>query len=242
MFNVLSIGKSGLKANQYKMDGLADELANVTTESYKKRDTSFKELLLDQDVNMGVKSQGAKVNFSQGNLTESTSPYHMAIDGDGFFGVRDNNDNLLLTRNGAFLRGVDNNLRNSKGQGLDMEYFKELSEWEGADITISSDGTIIDSLSKDPLARVKLYMPGNLASLKSLGDSNFQVSDPLNLIEQGENPDMFGAIKQNHLEGSNADLSRAMIEMITTQRAYSLNASTIQSTDDLMRLINEIKR
>lgn len=242
MFNVLSIGKSGLKANQFKMDGIADELSNVTTEAYKKRSISFQELLLNQDVNMGTKSGISKVDFSQGILTQSGSAFHMAIDGDGFFGVRDNNDNLSLTRNGAFFSDPANNIRNSSGELLDIEYAKPISEWEGKAVTISGDGTIEERESGEILGRVNLYMPENITSLRPLGGSKFAIGLGENLIEQSQNPNIFGSIRQNFLEGSNSDMTRAMTEMIVTQRAYSLNASTVQSTDELMRLINEIKR
>ncbi|MDY0235479.1 MAG: flagellar hook basal-body protein [Gudongella sp.] len=242
MFNVLSIGKSGLKANQYKMDGIADELANVTTDGYKKRTISFQELMLDQDVNVGTKSGISKTDFSPGVLTQSEGTFDMAIDGEGFFGVKDSNGNLMLTRNGAFYADAENNIRNQSGDILQIEYFTSINEWEGRDVTISENGSIKGGADNETLGRVMLYMPENLANLTAIGEGRFTLSPDENLIEQTENPALFGKIRQNFIEGSNADMTRAMTEMIITQRAYSLNASTIQSTDELMQLINDIKR
>lgn len=242
MFNVLSIGKSGLKANQFKMDGLADELANVTTEGYKKRKISFGELLLNEDINTGTKSGTSKIDFSQGLLNQSQGTFNMGIDGQGFFGVRDNDGNLMLTRNGAFFADAENNIRNASGDYLQVDYFTLMDEWEGKEVIISEDGYIQGGSDSEPLGRVMLYMPQNLASLTPLSENRFKVQAEETLIELSEDPEIFGTIRQNYIEGSNADMTRAMTEMIQTQRAYSLNASTVQSTDDLMRLINEIKR
>jgi flagellar basal-body rod protein FlgG len=242
MFNVLSIGKSGLKANQFKMDGIADELANVTTDGYKKRSISFQELLLDQDVNLGTKSGTSKIDYSPGIFTQSEGEFSMAIDGDGFFGVTDAEGNLMLTRNGAFYSDAENIVRNASGDRVQIEYFTDVEEWEGRDVTISENGSIQERGSDEAIGRVMLYRPENLANLSPAGEGKFRISPDAQLIEGAEDPESFGSIRQNFIEGSNADMTRAMTEMIVTQRAYSLNATTVQSTDELMRLINEIKR
>ena len=191
---------------------------------------------------MGTKIGKSKIDFSQGVLIESTSTFNMAIDGHGFFGVKDNNDNLMLTRNGGFFADKDNNIINASGDMLQIDYIKPLNQWETRDIIISEDGTLQEGESGEFLGRVMLYMPENMASLRPIGDNKFVLSPGEALIEFKENERLFGQIRQNFIEGSNANMSRAMIDMIVTQRAYSLNASTIQSTDELMRLINEIKR
>lgn len=242
MFNVLSIGKSGLKANQFKMDGIADELANINNDGFKKRSISFTELLLNQGMNMGAKSGTSQIDYSQGILRETGGKFNMAIEGNGFFGVQDKNGNLMYTRSGNFFQDANNNIANGAGELLQIEYSGTAKEWDGKNISISAEGAIQEQGTGELLGRVMLYMPENLASVVPVGDNKYVASPGENMIEYKNNPELFGNIRQGFVEGSNGDITRAMTEMIITQRAYSLNASTVQSTDELMRLINEIKR
>src|SRR5690606_34306006 len=117
MYNILNLSKTGMKSMQTKMDAVADELANSNTYGYKKKEISFRELLTNEtfdnevimspnvnaaNINMGSRSDVGTINFQQGAIIDSPRQYDMAISGKGFFGVRDENNNLMLTRNGSF--------------------------------------------------------------------------------------------------------------------------------------------
>lgn len=256
MYNVLSLNKNGMKAHQRKMDGIAHNLANVNTHGYKRKDLNFEELRLrevqgevlksdraeDLALNMGVKSAYRKTTFNQGPLTPSSQKFHMAISGEGFFGVRDENDNLLLTRNGNFYQGEDGSVSDSSGKPLDMEIYQPFDNWTG-DINISANGSIskIEDGETIELARVILYRPDNLDNLIPLNNGNYVLREGAGLITSNEDEN-FGSINQYFLEESNADISKSMVEMITTQRAYSMNAKALQTTDEIMTMINDIKR
>ena len=103
MNTILNMGKTGLKAVQRKMDALSDNMANVYTNGYKRKDVSFQELLTNRihendvilsdnvdnaSINMGTKTV-VSINYQQGSFIESPGQFHMAIEGDGFFGVYD---------------------------------------------------------------------------------------------------------------------------------------------------------
>ena len=75
-----------------------------------------------------------------------------------------------------------------------------------------------------------------------MGESRYYNVEGLNLNVSTINPEAFGNIRQNYLEGSNVELSRSMTEMIRAQRGFSLNSKAVQSTDDIMNVINNIKR
>lgn len=243
MYNILSIGKSGLKSSQYKMDAVADNLANVNTNGYKSKEVSFQELLNNEDINAGSKSGVGKINFQQGNFVESPFDYHMAINGNGFFGVYDEEDNLMLTRNGGFHVNANGTISDDNGYPLVVEYLEPLEEWGNDRINIAPNGDIVSVNDETVvLGKIVLYYPENLDSLISLGEGRYLPSGEVPLYDSIENEEMFGSIEQHFLEASNADVTKSFVDMITTQRSYSLSAKAVQTTDEMMNIINGIKR
>jgi flagellar basal-body rod protein FlgG len=242
MYNVLNVSKSGLKAMQYNMDATADDIANINTNGYKSKKTSFQELINNDEINAGSKCAIGKINFKAGNLIESPFDYHMAISGEGFFGVIDENNNLMLTRNGSFHMNGNYTITDDNGYPLVAEYYTPIEEW-GDNINISANGEITDEKSDEMiLGKVILFKPQNLDSLVSLGEGRYLPSGNVELLDSMENDEVFGDINQHFLEASNVDIIESLADMISTQRAYSLNAKAIQTTDDIMGLINDIKR
>ena len=84
-------------------------------------------------------------------------------------------------------------------------------------------------------------MPEILDSLTSIGEGKFLPSQNVTLRNSLDSDEGFGDIAQYSLENSNVDVTRSMAEMITAQRAYSLNSKSIQTTDDIISIINNIK-
>lgn len=242
MHNILSIGKSGLKSNQFKIDSIADNIANVNTDGYKNKEVAFQELLNNDQINVGSKSCIAKLDFTQGTLIESPSEYNMAISGDGFFGVVDENNTLLLTRNGAFHMNEDMSITDDNGYPLYIDYEIPVEEWPVDGVTISSGGEIISNEEAIYLGKVVLFYPENLNTLTQLGEGRYLPSANAVLYDSAKNEEMFGEIRRHFLEASNVDMTKSFADMITTQRAYSLSVKTVQITDEMMNVINGIKR
>lgn len=259
MNTILNIGKTGLKSNQNKMDSVADDLANVNTHGYKRKEVSFQELLHNgisdnevlkssnanyASINAGSKSGIGNINFEQGAILQSAGEFHIAIDGKGFFGVRDESGKLMLTRNGGFHQNKDNSISDDSGNLLDMEIYVPIEQWGNSVASISSSGEI--TMDKDGenilLGKVVIYNPQVLDSMIPLGEGRFMPSPNVMLYNSLIDGDEFGSIVQYSLEGSNVEMGKSMVDMITSQRAYSLNAKTIQTTDDIMSMINNIKR
>lgn len=256
MYNVLSLNKTGIKAHQRKMNEVSHNLANVNTYGYKRKETSFEELRLrevggdvlksdraqDFALNMGVGAGYSKTTFNQGAITPADGKFNMAISGEGFFGVRDGNGNLLLTRNGNFHQNADGSVTDSSGNLLDMEMYQPFENW-GGDISISNEGYItkMEDGEQVALGKVMLYKPDNPDNLIPLDEGKFLLKDGAVLYTSNGN-EALGDINQFFLEESNADISKSMVDMITTQRVYSMNAKALQTTDEIMTMINGIKR
>ena len=92
------------------------------------------------------------------------------------------------------------------------------------------------------LGKIILYNPGVMDSLTPMGENRYMPSDNVQLFNSIDNTGEFGDIIQFAIEGSNVDITKTMADMITTQRAYSLNSRAIQTTDDIMQMINGIKQ
>lgn len=248
MFHVLGIGKAGLHAHQYKVDALAEEVANINTDGYKVKKVRFQELLVDANTSVGSKAMVSKTDFSQGSLRETGKTWDLAVEGSGLFGVMDGMGNLTLTRSGAF-RMEDGILYDDKGNRVFVQYVD--GEDGGNAITPDSEALDIPSVSEEgilktragiTIGRILLFTVQNPQELIHLGEGRYAVPEDMILessLDEGAN---LGKIRSGFLENSNGNLVEAMTDMIVTQRAYSLNSEALRATDELMKLINDMKR
>lgn len=244
MLNILGIGRSGLHANQYKLDAVADAIANTNTDGYKAKKVSFQELIVDQGTSVGTKAAITKTDFSQGILKETGKLWDLAIEGTGFFGIEDGNGNIALTRNGAFTMTEAGILVDERDYGVVAEYFDGYQELDHGKVSLTADAELIvfeDGASRT-VGRIPVFDVENLNALIHLGESWFLPQADAVVISSADEGTQLGKIRSGFLEGSNSDLTKAMTEMIVAQRSYSLNAEALRSTDDLMRLVNELKR
>lgn len=249
----LSISLTGLKGLQHNLDTVSNNVANVNTSGYKKKESVFQELLLNDltgavdlspnataiGINRGVKVSQNSIDVSQGGLVSGSGPYDLAIAGQGFFGVRGADNQLVLTRDGGFRPDQNGILRNSGGDRLEVAYTVPQGQWPAGAPTIRENGTIF--VGTQEVGKVFLFNVDNPRQLQALGQNKFGINGGI-LQNSQTNPEGFGTIKQGYLESSNVDLAESMSDMIVTQRAYSMNAKVLQSTDEMMQRINEFKQ
>jgi len=117
----LSTAATGMMAMELNVQVISNNLANMTTNGYKRQRAEFQDLLYDHvsrigtqtstqgnilpvgiDLGSGVKSVGTPRLMTQGNLTQTGSPLDMAIRGDGFFKVQQPDGTYAYTRDGSF--------------------------------------------------------------------------------------------------------------------------------------------
>lgn len=260
MFNGLRIGTTGMKTAQRVMDNVADQIANSETNGYKKKEVNFSELLrneigsnqveLSQNaenaaIGAGSRAVISKTNFNQGMITESEGVYHMAIEGNGYFGVTDPQGNLMLTRNGAFQKNGDQSITDEEGNLLSMETYLPQTQWGDSQfISISSEGLISGRTSEGQvqnLGRVMLYQVESQDQLVSLGEGKYMAGNNIPLYNSADDPGRaYGNVRQRALEKSNADIVQSMTDMIITQRAYQVNAKSVTTADEMLEVINTI--
>ena len=261
MNRTLGIGKSGLHAFQRKMDSIANNVANAQTMGYKKTENEFSELLRDKlgtsgtplseemlelDASMGTGVKGDYVIrvFDQGPLVKSSRNLDVAIEGEGFFKVTDENNNSLLTRVGNFQINENGKFIDSNGYVVSVSNQKNLRDYDISTITINSEGSInaVDSKGRiKDVGRILLYDIKDKSELEDIGKGYLR-SDDLMPLKNSISDSGFGSIRQGHNEMSNVDLGEEMVQMIIAQRAYQMNLKSIQSADEMMTMVNNIKR
>lgn len=251
MSQILSISRSGLNAYQREMDVVSNNLANVDTLGYKDKRTTFQELLnngtnanevgLSQNagnvaINAGLNVQQVNENLSQGAFKSTAGTYDLAIDGEGYFGVRDGANNLYLTRDGSFRRDADGNLVTSKGMKVEVQSNVPSSQWpKDGEVSISTSGYV--SIGNVRVGRILLFRPQNSTDMNDIGNNLYRCDG--NLISSANNNAGFGQINQGLVELSNVDVADTMSKMIITQRAYQMNSKALQSTDEMLQTINK---
>lgn len=253
--SLLHVSRSGINGLQKHMDVTSNNIANVNTTGYKEKQISFRELLNNPTTaeevdfpentqnlgfNRGVTIEEQGVNFSQGSFTDTQSAYDFAIEGAGFFGVREASGELLLTREGNFGRDVLGQLVNQRGQVVEMATTVPYQQWPEGTPSVDSYGnvSIVNGDNNYPVGQILLFMPENSDDLVADGSNLFRVANEANLQTSLTNPNAFGNIRQASLENSNVDLAKSMTDMIATQRAYTLNTRVLQSTDDMLSTVN----
>lgn len=251
MSQILSISRSGLNAYQREMDVVSNNLANVDTLGYKDKRTTFQELLnngtnanevgLSQNagnvaINAGLNVQQVNENLSQGAFKSTAGTYDLAIDGEGYFGVRDGANNLYLTRDGSFRRDADGNLVTSKGMKVEVQSNVPSSQWpKDGEVSISTSGYV--SIGNVRVGRILLFRPQNSIDMNDIGNNLYRCDG--NLISSANTNAGFGQINQGMVELSNVDVADTMSKMIITQRAYQMNSKALQSTDEMLQTINK---
>ena len=283
MIRGLYTGASGMQAQQHRMDALANNLANVDLTGYK-RDTSvhkaFPEMLIrrfnDDGVHqfpigsvdsapiVGKLGTGVEYNesytvFEQGALKETSNPFDLALDGDGFFSIQ-TNQGERYTRNGTFILGKE-------GYLLTKEGYKVLGENGPIQIklnnfTIDKQGRIFQNgeLSENPRRMVSMNendwadteLVDNLKIVRFEGNGNRFLKKQGSSLwtdtpESGAafmtESDSRPKVLQGFLEASNVNPVREMVNMIEVNRAYEANQKVITSQDSLLnKLINQAAR
>ena len=254
MNGLLGISRSGMNSLQKNLDNVANNIANVNTNGYQTQTTHFKELINNAVSTEEVYFSGnaaqygwsvgssatTGTSFGQGVLTASSQPLDMAIQGTGFFGVRNGNNELLLTRAGNFQLDAEKGLVTSDGYPVAMTTMVPANQWPNAqNIQIDSAGRVMTQQNGQAvlLGQLTLYNPTNMNDLVPVGSQLFQTQNA-QLTSSQADPTAFGTINQHYLEGSNVDLAGSMTELLTTQRAYALNTKAMQTTDDMLAVVN----
>lgn len=238
-------GASGMRAFQSAMDVTAHNIANVNTTGYQLRRASFDDLLKSRIntnvegnhlVGHGVKQEKIDQLFSQSGLDQTMFALDFAIVGEGFFAV-DNRGEIEYTRNGAFSLSIEGD--NAYLTTNDGAYVLDA---QGQKIALSrnADGSYN---TDDIRQRLGVFGFSNPYGLIPQSNSRFIISEnsgEAQLMQLGADGKPLEVI-QGALEFSGVDLGNEMVNIITYQRAYQMNARVVQTADQMADLVNNLR-
>jgi len=250
-----------MQAQQLTIDTIANNLANVNTSGYKKARAEFQDLMYETlrsagapvggsevpsgiQLGHGVRAVSTQREFSEGSLKNTKSPLDLAIEGKGFFQVILPNGDTAYTRAGSFQLDSSGSIVTPDGYKLSPDI---VIPTDALSISIESDGTVSvmqpNQTSPTQVGSIELALFSNPGGLKGIGRNLFQETDSSGAPTTGTpGEDGLGDIGQGFLEMSNVSVVDEMVQMIMTQRAYELNAKSIQTTDAMMSQANNLKR
>jgi len=279
MMRSLWTAASGMIAQQTNLDTIANNLSNVNTAGYKKDTVEFKSLLyqtlqststnnagenkpVPAQVGLGTRTASITTVFTQGGLQETPNSTYMAIEGSGFFKVRDNDGNICYTRDGSFnVQPVEGGTMLCTSQGypvLDQNNNPIIipGEYRVEDLTIDREGNIFVSTAngdKLPLTdvldgqaynkKIGLVQFNNPAGLSSEGGNLYRETIASGApLEESANPGLAQSlVHQGYIEMSNVQVADEMVNMIVAQRAYEMNSKAIKATDEMLQQANNLR-
>ena len=249
-----------MQSQQLNLDNISNNLANVNTTGFKKSKIEFQDLLYqtyrpagaDQgggnllptglQIGHGSRAVATSKVFTTGEFTPTGQQLDVAIQGDGFFEVQLADGTRAYTRDGALKRGSDGRVMTS--DGLVVQGGFQPIPTGTTDISISPNGDVETRGSNGSQTfKVTMVRFGNPAGLDSIGRNLYKetgASGAPEIGNAGENG--FSTMVQGSLEMSNVKVVEEMVNLIVAQRAYEVNAKSVQAADEMMQLSNNLRR
>lgn len=234
---------AGMSAEQFQLDAVGNDLANMSTDGYKAQRVAFGDLLYNQVRMAGTETSagsGASARLlgrseTQGPMQQTGNPLDLAIEGEGFFTVTLPGGGTALTRDGAF--GIDGagSITDARGNRLSPP-IKVPAGTQPADISVAADGTV--RASGRVLGRFSIVTVPAPDGLEPLGDSLFAAT-----ARSGAPAAASGRahVRQGALEQSNVNLGREIVKLETTQRSFQMASSAIQDESQMMSIANQLR-
>jgi flagellar basal-body rod protein FlgG len=260
MIKSLWTAKTGLEAQQTKMDVIANNLANVSTNGFKKSRAVFQDLLYQNmrqaggrndmqnvlpaglQIGSGVRPVATERIQTQGSLEQTGNSKDVAIDGKGFFQVLMPDGNNAYTRDGSFQVNESGQLVTADGYPIQPAV---LIPQDALSITIGKDGVVTvtqpGSNQSTQVGQLSLSTFVNPAGLQSIGD-NLYLETSASGMRNESTPGLTGAgrLDQGYVETSNVNVVEEMVSMIQTQRAYEINSKAVQTSDEMLAKLSQL--
>ena len=254
MIRSLWIAKTGLDAQQTQLDVISNNLANISTNGYKRSRAVFEDLLYQTlrqpgaqssqqttipsglQLGTGVRPISTERIFAQGSLNQTSNPLDIAINGQGFFQIQMPDGTLAYTRDGSFQKDGTGLVVTSSGYPLSPAITIPA---DATSVTVGRDGvvTVVQAGSSTPTQVGTIQIAGfvNPGGLQSTGE-NLYVETGSSGTPSPNTPGTNGTglLNQGYVETSNVNSAEELVNMIQTQRAYEMNSKVISTSDAML--------
>ncbi len=265
MLRSLWTAASGMVAQQFNIDTIANNLSNVNTTSFKKNRADFEDLIYQHQVlagtpatpiseiptgvsvGHGVRVAATQKIFQMGNLQATGNKFDLAIDSQvGFYKILLPDSTSAYTRDGSFKIDSRRQIVTSNGYLLEpaitlpegsMKHTFQVSENGEVTVRLANENT------PQTIGQIELFRFINPAGLKAIGRNLYKETLASGEEVQGTpGLDGLGGLIQGFLETSNVKLVEEMVNMIVAQRAYESNSKSVTTSDSMLGTAIAMKR
>lgn len=256
MIRSLWIAKTGLDAQQTSLDVITNNLANVSTNGFKRQRAVFQDLLYQTlrqpgaqssqqstiptglQIGTGVAPVATSRVMLQGNLSQTGNPLDVAIQGDGYFQVLMPDGTAAYTRDGSFQKDANGQLVTADGYPLQPAITLPAT---AQNITIGKDGVVSWTGPAAGTANISISSFTNPGGLQSLGQNLFLETASSGTPSSGQpGANGLGTLAQGYVETSNVNVAEELVLMIQTQRSYEMNSRAITAADGMLQKLSNL--
>ena len=260
MIRSLWIARTGLDAQQTQLDVISNNLANVSTNGFKRSRAVFEDLLYQTlrqpgaqssqqtqiptglQLGTGVRPVSTAHIFTQGNLQKTDNTLDIAVQGNGFFQILLPDGTTGYTRDGSFQKDNQGQIVTSDGYPLQPNITIPAN---ALSVSVGTDGTVSvtqsGSAATTQIGSIQLATFINPAGLLSLGQNLF-LETAASGTPTPNTPGSNGAgiVNQGYVETSNVNVAEELVTMIQTQRAYELNSKVVSTSDAMLGRLTQL--
>lgn len=260
MMSSLWIAKTGLEAQQNNMDVIANNLANISTNGFKRhhpihQDTFYNTLRQagaqsseqttipsGLQLGTGVRLVATERLHSQGNVVPTQNSKDIAIQGGGFFQIQLADGSTGYTRDGSFQMDQNGQLVTANGYPLQPAI---MVPQDAQTLTIGGDGlvsvVVAGQTAPQQIGQISLSLFINDSGLENIGENLYRETQSSGTPNES-NPGMNGAgsLQQGYVETSNVNMIEEMVNMVQTQRVYEINSKAITTVDQMLQVLSKL--
>ncbi len=253
----LDIAATGMLAQQTNVDVIANNLANMNTTGYKQQSPEFEDLIYQNlqlvgaqssdtgsvlpsgiQLGTGVTTAAIARITAQGNLTQTSNPYDLAVQGPGWFRIIQSDGTDAYTRAGNFALSPTGQIVTQQGAvvapGISVPQ-------DATSVTINAQGQVQAQIpgksAPQVLGQLELDRFPNEAGLNATGNNLFMQSASSGGPQAGvPGTAGYGTIQQGYLEASNVNAVQEITALISAQRAYEMNSKVVTAANDMLQM------
>ena len=216
----------GSLVQKVRFDTIANNVANISTNAFKKDIISFHRILSMKN--------SSTTDFSPGAIRHTGNELDVALETPGFFKIQTPRG-IRYTRDGAFKLDVDRTLVTHNGDPVLGQ--NGPITINGKNVTIEPDGRVL--VEKEPVDTISVVDFRNLGLVKKEGSSYY--------VFQGQERDIFAAenisVQNGYIEQSNVNPTGEMVKMVMSLRVFESAQKAIQFMDEITsKIVNEVGR
>ncbi len=261
MLKSLNTAATGMAAQQNNIDTVANNLANVSTNGFKRARAEFEDLIYQTlrepgsaagansfsptgvQTGMGVRTAAVQKDFTIGSAVMTKAPLDLQIDGVGFFQIQTPYGQLAYTRDGSFKKDPNGRIIDKNGNSLIPEITIPQNA-SGIEITPEGQVRVLvaDGGQPQTIGQIDIVSFINPTGLKSMGRNLFSQSQASGQpVTSRPGASGTGYLSQGQLEASNVNIVDEMVNMISAQRAYETNSKVIQTSDQMLQAVTNLR-